>query len=285
MQMELENLVWDRKKLDEKLKKAIKERRLVESLLAELEDEHDEVISKMELLEIEVILFMFLGWLHHYEFEKGFFACFQQLHHLKTENQHLKEGQEKSFWSSKDNGCQHVKDGSEPSTSSPKCSYEEDGYTGEGMRRKDDSEDENKDGSQMQHVNKTLLKERGPAEAYSHDADAWHNQINNIIVQRREVALSRSFFSAMLSLLVGVIIWEAKDPCMPLIIALFAVAVISLKTVLMFLSTIGNKPAMDAVALLSFNWFMLGLLAYPTLPVFAHFLLPLIFNVLERIAK
>jgi hypothetical protein len=60
MQMELDNLLWDRRKLDEQLKSAFNECRLVETLLAELEDEHDEAICKMELLEGEVIFFLLL---------------------------------------------------------------------------------------------------------------------------------------------------------------------------------------------------------------------------------
>lgn len=54
MQTELENMIWHRKKLVEELKLVIKERRMMDTLLAELEDEHDEAICKMELLEGEV---------------------------------------------------------------------------------------------------------------------------------------------------------------------------------------------------------------------------------------
>ena len=47
-------MIWHTKKLEEQLQLAIKERRLMEALLAEVEDEHAEAISKMELLEGEV---------------------------------------------------------------------------------------------------------------------------------------------------------------------------------------------------------------------------------------
>lgn len=61
LQMALENLVWAKKKLDEQLKFAVNERRMVEALLVELEDEYDEAIRKMDLLEGEVISFISLN--------------------------------------------------------------------------------------------------------------------------------------------------------------------------------------------------------------------------------
>ncbi|RDX95890.1 3-hydroxyisobutyryl-CoA hydrolase-like protein 2, mitochondrial, partial [Mucuna pruriens] len=39
----------------------------------------------------------------------------------------------------------------------------------------------------------------------------------------RDVALSQSLFSAVMSLVVGITEWEAEDPCMPLVVALFTV--------------------------------------------------------------
>lgn len=61
LQMALENLVWAKKKLDEQLMFAVNERRMVEALLVELEDEYDEAIRKMDLLEGEVISFISLN--------------------------------------------------------------------------------------------------------------------------------------------------------------------------------------------------------------------------------
>ncbi|CAL9195187.1 unnamed protein product [Musa hybrid cultivar] len=55
---------------------------------------------------------------------------------------------------------------------------------------------------------------------------------------------------------------------------LFSVAGISLGSVLEFFSTMRNRPASDAVALLSINWFILGTLSSRTLPVIAHMLAP-----------
>lgn len=91
---------------------------------------------------------------------------------------------------------------------------------------------------------------------------------------KRSTAISRSLFSTMLSLVVGMIIWEPKNPCLPLVVALFSVVGISLKDVIHFFSTVEVKPASDAVALLSFNCFNLGKIAFPTLPTIARMVFP-----------
>ena len=54
LQIELENLMWNRKELEERLQMAIKECRMMEIMLAEVEDEQDEAIVKIEMLEREV---------------------------------------------------------------------------------------------------------------------------------------------------------------------------------------------------------------------------------------
>lgn len=55
-QIELENLVWDRKELQEHLQTTIKERKMMELILAELEEEYDKAIAKIEQLEGEVLI-------------------------------------------------------------------------------------------------------------------------------------------------------------------------------------------------------------------------------------
>ena len=57
MQIDLENLLWDNKKLQEHLQTAIKERKMMELILEELEEEHDKAIAKIERLEGEVQIF------------------------------------------------------------------------------------------------------------------------------------------------------------------------------------------------------------------------------------
>ncbi|CAH2046328.1 unnamed protein product [Thlaspi arvense] len=96
----------------------------------------------------------------------------------------------------------------------------------------------------------------------------------------RDIAVSRSVFSAMLALVVGIVMYGAKEKelCTPLIGALFTVVGISLRSVVQFFSTVKNKPALDAVALMSLNWFIVGTLTYPTLPRLARVVVPRVFS-------
>lgn len=55
MQDVLETILLEKKQLKERLKTAIKDRRMMEVMLAELEEEHDQAIVKIESLESEVI--------------------------------------------------------------------------------------------------------------------------------------------------------------------------------------------------------------------------------------
>lgn len=59
MRIELESLVWDRKVLQDQLHTAIKECRILEAMLAEVEEENDTVISRIDLLEREVVILSF----------------------------------------------------------------------------------------------------------------------------------------------------------------------------------------------------------------------------------
>ncbi|XP_057479506.1 uncharacterized protein LOC130766823 isoform X2 [Actinidia eriantha] len=99
--------------------------------------------------------------------------------------------------------------------------------------------------------------------------------VDEVLKLQREVAVLQSLFSAVLSFVVGMVIWEAEDPCTPLVVALFIVVAVSLKSVVQFFSTIKNKPASNAVALLSFNCCIRGAVSYPTLPRIAHMLTPM----------
>ncbi|XP_061977896.1 uncharacterized protein LOC133698827 isoform X2 [Populus nigra] len=219
MQIELDNLIWERKELHGQLQTADKEIRILESVLAEVEEENDKAIAKIEFLEVE-------SWKSDY---KGTEILFQDL------------------------------------------MMQREGWEGDCK-------------SKAEFVN--CLK------AESTDSVAIHQvttgifsrnlDINEALIHSREAALSQSLFSAVLSLLVGMIIWEAEDPCMPLVVALFTVVGMSLKSVVQFFSTIKNKPASDAVALLSINWFILGTLTYPTLPRVAHILAPWALSLLDR---
>ncbi|KAM4073399.1 hypothetical protein ACB094_10G015400 [Castanea mollissima] len=258
MQIDLENLLWDNKKLQEHLQTANKERKMMELILAELEEEHDKAIAKIERLEGE----------------------FQ---HLKNENLWQKEIQGKGYWSirspdDKGNGQNtSVSDnyGIPYGISSLKSSYNASGIFLQDLTMpKDAWGDESKRKTDIINFLKTRSK--------SSEIIARHSDANEVLDQCREVALSQSLFSAVLSLLVGMIVWEAEDPCMPLVVALFTVVGISLKSVVQFFFTIKNKPASDAVALLSFNLFILGMLTYPALPRVATLLAPLALRFVDQ---
>ncbi|MED6142926.1 hypothetical protein PIB30_002218 [Stylosanthes scabra] len=234
MQMDLENLLQDYKELEEHLQIAVKERRMMELLVSELEEEQDMAVAKIEKLERKLLDQM-------------------------KENQRLKEiqGKNSAYWSSKDS------DGSGKHIFALQ----------DLLVSKDIWEHDNTKTSSTSDLLK-LLKPGLKAGQVNKDVV----EVSEVLNCRRDMALSQSLFSAVLSLVVGLTVWQAKDPCMPLVVALFAVVGMSLKSVVQFFANIKNKPASDAVALLSFNWFILGTLTYPTLPRIA----PLLASLTER---
>ncbi|KAF3449241.1 hypothetical protein FNV43_RR09969 [Rhamnella rubrinervis] len=263
MQIELENLAWDRKELQQHLQTAIKEHKMMELILADLEEEHDKAIAKIELLEGE-------------------------LQDLKSETLRLREVQGKGYWSFKGQGDTTDIDQSTEFSDNYGIPSWKPGYNGSSVILQDllthtnTWGDESKTKAELLKILKSGSKSDEsihpvPAEIISRNYD-----MSKVLDQRRGIAIKQSLFSAVLSLLVGMIIWEAEDPCMPLVVALFTVVGMSLKSVVQFFSTIKNKPASDAVALLSFNWFILGTLTYPTLPRVARMLTPLAISFLDQ---
>lgn len=93
-----------------------------------------------------------------------------------------------------------------------------------------------------------------------------------MLLQGRGRAMASSLFSAALSTLVALIVWEAQDPCLPLVAALFTVVGVSLANVIHFFTKLQAKHGFDAIALISFNWFILGTLACPAFPYLARWL-------------
>ncbi|KAI3453918.1 hypothetical protein Pfo_010581 [Paulownia fortunei] len=248
---ELENVLWDRKELEEQLHVAVKERRMMEMMLMELEEEHDEAIVKIEVLDGEV-------------------------QDLKDETQRLKEVQGKALWSYR--GLGDAGNDCNPTTTDNvgKSSLTPDYNKNIRQVAKDLCKDE------MHDVFETGSKIYGLSQPYVTDMIS---KEGDILAEQREVALSRSLFSAVLSLVVGLVVWEAEDPCMPLVVALLTVVTMSLMSVLQLFTRIEHNPASDAVALLSFNWFILGTLAYPMLPRIARVLAPLALSFLKRTFK
>ncbi|KAF8033453.1 hypothetical protein BT93_D2153 [Corymbia citriodora subsp. variegata] len=254
---ELENLVWERKELEERYRKAVKERKMLEFILSGLEDEHEKTMARLEVLEDE-------------------------LPHLKIENLRLKEIQGKELRNfrvqAESGNCLNSGRGDNhgvPRSSPPSRS----GYNGsdaffrELLMHQDSREGDRKSIDSLLNALRTMT----PGSFISPD-----KEMNRALAQQREVALKQSLFSSVLSFMVGMTIWEAEDPCMPLVMALFIVVGMSLVSVVQFFSTIKNKPASDAVALLSLNWFILGTLSYPTLPRVARILAPAIMSMLDR---
>lgn len=153
------------------------------------------------------------------------------------------------------------------------------GYPGSGLVlqdfliRRDDWENES-----ISKTEQPILSEKGASGIIPINSNK-----RAVLDQRRGIAILQSLFSAILSLLVGMVIWEAEEPCMPLVVALYSVVGMSLNGVVQFFSTIKNRPASDVVALMSFNWFMLGTLTYPTLPTVARMLAPLGLGFVDQI--
>ncbi|KAL8150489.1 hypothetical protein V2J09_020297 [Rumex salicifolius] len=233
LQYEIENLLWNYRKLEGQYAMAVKERKEFESLLAELEEEHDKAIAKIEHLE-------------------------KQLHNLKTENPQLRAIQGKRAWDF------DTKDDTKEAQTPSSLTVTEQAQTAPPRTssiikatRKDQKEIEKK-----VRLNPSALVD--PNEA--------------LLYQKRDIALSQSVFSALISLLVGTAVYGAKEPGIPLILALFVVVGMSLQSIVYILSTVKNKYAYDTIALLSFNWFILGTLTYPTIPVVARFLFPLLLS-------
>eukprot|EP00268_Persea_americana_P021123 TRINITY_DN21129_c0_g1_i5.p1 TRINITY_DN21129_c0_g1~~TRINITY_DN21129_c0_g1_i5.p1 ORF type:complete len:363 (+),score=65.77 TRINITY_DN21129_c0_g1_i5:402-1490(+) len=259
MEIELQNIIGEKKEVYRQLEIAIKDLRFVETILIEIEEEHNKAIVKIELLKNELQV-------------------------LKDENLRLKHIQGKglrTIESKEEMGIKLAREGDfgipliADSTVPPRKS----GLNGSGvilqhlLMDKDAWKDEKKGKS-----GESAMLKLGSEAAHPHPFPPLIISSNivgsEVLDQRRDVALSQSLFSTILSLVVGMIIWEAEDPCMPLVIALFTVVGISLKSVVQFFSTIRNKPASEAVALLSFNCFILGTLTSPTVPTVAHMLSP-----------
>jgi hypothetical protein len=210
-----------------------------------------------------------------------------QFQDLKNENLWLKEIQAKEYWRSK--GPDDTGNGQNSGLSDNHGipygipSLKSSGiFLQDLMMPKDIWGDESKTKTEYLNFIKARTKSCGSIPPINPEIITRQADVNGVLDKRREAALSKSVFSAVLSLLVGMIIWEAEDPCMPLVVALFTVVGMSLKSVVEFFSTIKNKPASDAVALLSFNCFILGMLTYPALPRVARMLAPVSVRIMDQ---
>lgn len=281
LQTQLEGLIWVNKDLEQRLEVAIKTQKKTENLLAEAEEEQDGVIEKLQLLEIKI---------RDIEAENLKFREIEKRALLEAEAAKNVEESKKI-----DNG--HVAEhsllaggdgiGSDAEDKACNSLFEKrgnilGGYLMDKGRRVHGSKME------IEELDRFLESRMTASGDFSFPSDSFsekQKEKDEINYQWKGVALVQSIFSAFLSLLVGMIAWEAQDPCIPLVIALFIVVGMSLKSVVHYFSRIQNRPGSDAIALLSFNWFILGTLASPTLPNVARLLIPLVSGIGCRLAR
>ncbi|GJN16653.1 hypothetical protein PR202_gb03666 [Eleusine coracana subsp. coracana] len=234
MQEQMDGLVWENRELEERLQAALKEQDAMEAVLDEMEEEHEDAYAKMDVLET-------------------------QLKALKEENMRLKEHKGKARWDIvKESAHQHHGNhGNNKDVSSD--------YSGNKLGKKmrslelkagDDSREE-----EDEALTKLNFLTTTPAEAEA--AAAASSAIMSEAVARR-----RSLFSLGMSLAVGAVAWSADAPCLPLLAGLFAVVGVSMR------SCGALRRGGDAVALLSLNWFLLGVLTSPMLPGVARAVVP-----------
>ncbi|XP_022941541.1 uncharacterized protein LOC111446814 [Cucurbita moschata] len=256
LEIEFENVLWERKEFQKHFQAAMKEQKVVELMLDELEMIHEKATDKISHLESE-------------------------LHKLRNENLRLQEIKGKTYWSLKglDNKGEAQNAGRLDSDITFGISSCSSIYSGSSivqyLFQSDIWKDDNIPKARLIELLESGLKSglRSLSSEVSKDED--DKDVAETLDEQREIAISRSLFSTLLSLLVGMIIWKAEESHLCLVMALLFVVSISLKSVVEFFTTIKNKPALDAVALLSFNWFILGILAYPMLPNIARLLVPL----------
>ncbi|GAB2258327.1 hypothetical protein Droror1_Dr00014487 [Drosera rotundifolia] len=247
MNNELETMLWSKKELETCLQVAMKEQELMDVIATELEEQHEKAIVKIELLEDEV-------------------------QKLKAENLRLQEIHGKGFY---EVGYHKTFDTRVDYASSGTSSWK---WVDEGSKLAVKDVLASKDFSETMTGTKITSKLSLPL-----DPGRMSNfNLGEVAAEQKEVALYRSLFSTILSLAVGLVIWKAQDPCVPLVMALFAVVSMSLKSVIQFFSTIESKGGLDAIVLLSLNWFILGILAYPTLPRLASVFLQPASQFLDR---
>ncbi|PIA31171.1 hypothetical protein AQUCO_05200046v1 [Aquilegia coerulea] len=259
MRVELENLAWDRRELDERLQMIIKDCRIMGSIISELEEEKEKAVAKIALLENE-------------------------LQELKDENIRLIEIQRNTFEAKFDGRFKTVSYSDKQDTFVTE--YDTSSLKPECIGSKEIIKDLLVHREAWEDENDRKAYPRGLFKIGSGDCQLVYPYSTGGVVdeafnQHRKLAFSQSIFSAVLSLFVGMVIWKAKDPCMPLVMALFIVVGISFNSVIQFFSSVRNKLASDAVALLSFNSFILGMLTYPTLPLVTNVLVPLVLSLAD----
>ncbi|XP_021889886.1 uncharacterized protein LOC110808644 isoform X1 [Carica papaya] len=290
MQFEVETLLWEGQKFQENIQTVIKEHRTLGSMLAEVEEERERAIAKIEKLEDEVNnLSSSTGFLSVELKPKHTIIDKPKVRALKEENIWLKEIRGQESWSLKGHADQDsgqnigtIDDHHLPCWSDTWLSWhgKSSQICQDGMMKRDESTEENKNHTGLFSYLKAGSTSRAPVQPFTLNTDPRKMEISEIL-HKREIALSQTTLGAVLSLLVEMIIWESEDLCVPLLGALYAVVGMSLKSSFEFFSSVKNRAGSDAVALLSLNWFILGTLSYPTFSKVAWMFAPLISRVMD----
>uniref|UniRef100_A0ACD5X9U6 Uncharacterized protein n=1 Tax=Avena sativa TaxID=4498 RepID=A0ACD5X9U6_AVESA len=239
MQVQMERVVWENRDLEQRLRAALKEQAAMEEILDEMEEEQEDAFARIGLLE-------------------------SQVKALKKENMRLNEHKGKSMWDKAAavagqvvvGGTEKADDGKRAPKALAVCRGD---YETEGAVFK-------------------------PAAASSSSSIAAAERSARLL---ELTARRRSLFSVGMSLAVGGIAWSADAPCLPLLAGLLTVVGMSMCSVgRLFRAPAQARPrggglvsatpaaADGAVALLSLNWFLLGVLTYPMLPGVARAVIP-----------
>ncbi|KAL6853940.1 hypothetical protein ACP4OV_019969 [Aristida adscensionis] len=238
MQAQMDGLVWENGALEEKLRAAARERDALEAALDEVEEEHDAALAMIDALE-------------------------GQLKALRQENMRLSEHKGKAMW-----------DKTTPAAARG-------GGDGDGDGKSVWSESGKKKATSPRDV--AALQEAADASYLLGAAPASCPEEEEAAVARQSkaVARRRSVFSVGMSLAVGAVAWSADAPCLPLLAGLFAVVGVSMRSVSRSCAALRRRSgpaaaaaAGDAVALLSLNWFLIGVLTAPMLPGVARAVVP-----------
>ncbi|KAF7026247.1 hypothetical protein CFC21_038366 [Triticum aestivum] len=273
MQGQMERVVWENRDLEQRLRTTLKENATMEGILDEMEEENEDAFARIDLLESQVRAephpsIRHCGdaeqsrarvWYTNFVLGVGSCSFGMQLKAVKKENMRLKEQRGKSVW---DKAAATV------------------AVAGNGGGKKKAGEPRPWEGKEEEEEEATAQKDR-PVVFRPGDLDAFPpSEARDQLL--RATARRRSLFSLGMSLTVGGIAWSADKPCLPLLAGLVAVVAMSMCSVSrLFHAPAGRRglpPASaasdGAVALLSLNWFLLGVLTYPMLPGVARAVVP-----------
>ncbi|KAF7040563.1 hypothetical protein CFC21_050455 [Triticum aestivum] len=239
MQGQMERVVWENRDLEQRLRTALKENATMEGILDEMEEENEEAFARIDLLE-------------------------SQLKALKKENMRLKEQRGKSVWD---------KAAATATAATVAVAGNGGGKKKPGETRAWEGQEEEEEDAPAQRDQPVVFR---PGDLDAFPPSEARDQL------LRATARRRSLFSLGMSLAVGGIAWSADAPCLPLLAGLVGVVAMSMCSVSRLFRAPADHRVLPpasaasdgAVALLSLNWFLLGVLTYPMLPGVARAVVP-----------